>query len=398
MDSKQTPAESAVRRGNGAEANHVFVAGRFPPPVDGQTMATARLAQLLRRDLLVDTINLTPPHLAFARSEVRFDVGRISHYLRIRRSTRQALGSSPGSPVLWTSVSPTALGHARDLLTVLPATKGHRLAAVVHWGNFDQLFRAAITRVTARHLVDRVDCFVFLDDSLSDRCAPWIPASKRVSIPNTIDEAIECTDDDVVQKQNARADRERLHVLFLGNMIRSKGYLDLLASLSILKDSGVAVEVSFAGRWEAAEDERSFTDEILNRGLVGVVTHHGHLSDRFEAKRLYLSADVFVLPTYYPTEAQPLTIIEALNAGTPVVTTRHAGIPLMVRDGEDAVFVSPRSPNEIAAAIASLADPARWAAFSSSARARYVSGFSADAVYAKWLSVVDRLRAAAKKR
>jgi glycosyltransferase involved in cell wall biosynthesis len=181
-------------------------------------------------------------------------------------------------------------------------------------------------------------------------------------------------------------------------MIRSKGYLDLLAAIPSLRDSGLDVEVSFAGRWEAEEDKRAFAEDVANRGLGGVVTHHGHLSDRLEAKRLYLSADVFVLPTYYPTEAQPLTIIEALNAGTPVVTTRHAGIPLMVRGGVEAVFVSPRSPNEIATAVASLADTARWVAFSRSARERYVSSFGADAVYSSWLSLVERLRARDKQR
>lgn len=374
------------------ESNRVVVVGRFPPPFDGQAMATARLADLLRSDLEVATINLSPPSSAFTRSEVRFDLVRLRHYAKSRASTRRALASFPGSPVLWTSVSPSALGHARDLLTILPATRNNPLAAVVHWGNFDGLFRAATTRSTARTLVDRADCFVFLDDMLSDRCAEWIPESKRFVIPNTIDDAIECDDAEVEEKQKSRSQESSLHLLFLSNMTPSKGYLDVLESIPLVLDAGTKVEASFAGRWESAEGERAFDKHVARLGLSGVVTHHGHLTDRVAAKRLYLSADVFVLPTYYPTEAQPLTIIEAMNAGTPVVTTRHAGIPLMAREGVEAIFVSPQSPSEIAAAVQSLSDRSRWHAFSRRVRDRYLTTFSADVVRGRWLSLVERLR------
>ena len=85
-------------------------------------------------------------------------------------------------------------------------------------------------------------------------------------------------------------------------------------------------------------------------GLNAVITHHGGVTDRARIKALYLDADVFLLPSYYPTEAQPLTIIEALNAGTPVVVTRHSGIPEMVRGDKEALFVPPRAPDTSAVA------------------------------------------------
>ena len=50
------------------------------------------------------------------------------------------------------------------------------------------------------------------------------------------------------------------------------------------------------------------------------------------------------------------TIVEAMATGLPVVTTRHAGIPEMVRDGEDGFVVAERDVNAIAQALLTLID------------------------------------------
>ena len=57
---------------------------------------------------------------------------------------------------------------------------------------------------------------------------------------------------------------------------------------------------------------------------------HGGVSERSIIKEFLNRADAFVLPTYYPIEAQPISIIEALNSGTPVIATNHASIPEMI--------------------------------------------------------------------
>jgi glycosyltransferase involved in cell wall biosynthesis len=100
---------------------------------------------------------------------------------------------------------------------------------------------------------------------------------------------------------------------------------------------------------------------------------------------MYLEHDVFLLPTYYPSEAQPLTIIEALNAGCPVVATAHASIPNMVRDGVEGSLVPPRAPEAIADAVEVMRETGTWRSRSRAARARYVDRFSPQAVRRQWL-------------
>ncbi|HMB90177.1 MAG TPA: glycosyltransferase family 4 protein, partial [Rhodothermales bacterium] len=136
--------------------------------------------------------------------------------------------------------------------------------------------------------------------------------------------------------------------------------------------------------WTSEAERITFNQIVAENTLQEVVTHHGSISDRKKIRALYLNADVFLLPTYYPTEAQPLAIIEALNAGMPVITTRHAAIPDMVRHDQEALFVPPRSPEAIANGVASLADSVVWHGFSQRARQRFKSRFSPKAVRQQW--------------
>jgi len=369
--------------------NAVYVLGRFPPPVDGQTMATQRLAGLLAPHYAVSRIDTSTGSAEHVQADVRFSLGKVRHYARVRRAIRRALQTSPAAPVLWASISPAPLGHLRDVLTVLPALQPSQPTyAVIHWGNFDRVFRHPLTAMTARQLRQRLAGFVFLNGSLAERCARWIPASRRLVIPNTIDEAVCCTDDEVTDKQARRTARTAMRLLFLSNMIASKGYLDVLEAVGLLHARGLSLHADFVGRWASDDDRLAFEQRVAAVGLQAVVTHHGGITDRAHLKALYLGADVFLLPSYYPTEAQPLTIIEALNAGTPVVTTRHSGIPDMVRVGQDALFVPARAPEAIAEAVIRLADAAVWHAFSRHARQQFQARFSPDAVGDRWLTLL----------
>jgi glycosyltransferase involved in cell wall biosynthesis len=66
-----------------------------------------------------------------------------------------------------------------------------------------------------------------------------------------------------------------------------------------------------------------------------------------EKIRIFQESDVFAFPTWYPLEGQPVAILEAMAAGLPVVTTRHATIPDIL--GEDgALCVNKQDPVDIA--------------------------------------------------
>ena len=75
---------------------------------------------------------------------------------------------------------------------------------------------------------------------------------------------------------------------------------------------------------------------------------------RYQAKNLLSRAHVFVLPTSYPWEGQPISIIEALAYATPVVATPYRGIPEQVIDGLNGYLIPPGNPQEIARAVGKI--------------------------------------------
>ena len=374
-------------------ARSLAVVGRFPPPLDGQALATARLAHLVAGPLgggwSVTRADVGAPEGDALVSVGGGGIGRAAHFVRRAAATRRALAAAPDAPILWTSISPSPLGHTRDVLTVVP-TFGRRPAiAVVHRGDFERLFRSRATLATGRALVRRLAAVVFLTDRLAARCAPFVPTEKRLVIPNTIDDAAIPGLHELETSRSVRAGRDGVRLLFLSGMVRSKGYPDVLDALGVLRQRGVEATATFAGRWPSAEAETAFRARAEALDLGGAIRVLGGVTDRDRVRDLHLDADVFVLPTTYPVEAQPLTVIEALAAGTPVVTTRHAGLPEMVTPGVEGAFVAPGAPDAIADAVTRLSQPDRWSAASRSARARFERQFSPASVGARWQQVLE---------
>jgi glycosyltransferase involved in cell wall biosynthesis len=174
-------------------------------------------------------------------------------------------------------------------------------------------------------------------------------------------------------------------------MIPTKGYPDVLEAVGVLHGRGVPATARFVGRWISDEAEAAFARRTRELGVASSVEARGGLDDRAAVRAAYLDADLFVLPTTFPFEAQPLTVLEALAAGTPVVVTPHAGLPEMVRDGREGRFVRPHAPATIADAVQSLSDVSAWEAASRAARARFDAAYSPDVVRAEWTSLLDTL-------
>src|SRR6202008_736578 len=86
------------------------------------------------------------------------------------------------------------------------------------------------------------------------------------------------------------------------------------------------------------------------------------LGDRFrllgyrdEAGRLIAGASLFVLAS--PHEGLPVTVMEALTLGVPVVAPDVGGLREVVTAGENGILVPPRHAEALAAAIEEAADP-----------------------------------------
>jgi glycosyltransferase involved in cell wall biosynthesis len=114
-------------------------------------------------------------------------------------------------------------------------------------------------------------------------------------------------------------------------------------------------------------------------GVGGSVRLVGYRTD---ARALLAAADVFVLCSRY--EGMPLAVLEAMEAGLPVVATRAIGNDEVVEHGVTGTLVPAGDASELGAAItALLADPRRRASYGKAGRQRYLQHFTADRMVAR---------------
>lgn len=126
-------------------------------------------------------------------------------------------------------------------------------------------------------------------------------------------------------------------LLFLSNLIESKGVYVLLDACRCLKDKGYDFFCDMVGGETESITRHRLEEEIRKRGLETKVLYHGpQYGDKKE--RFFQEADIFVQPTF--EDCFPLTIVEAMRYGLPIVSTDEGAIPDMVIDGENG-FVCP---------------------------------------------------------
>ncbi len=378
MKMKNTPS---VR----SKSKSIHIIGRYPPPIDGQSLATQHLADLLQNEYDVNRFSMTLTDRSLMPSGLSGIKRTTSHYLSLKSSLKETL--SDGKLVLWANISAQTFGHWRDLFTVLPSTKNQPLIAVVHWGSFSDIFTNWMTSVTAHQLVRHLDQIVVLSQELAHQVAQWIPSHKLSVIPNYVTPI--ANEEQIYSKRDHYSSSEQLRVLFLSHMIKEKGCYDLIYGLSIAKKLGLSIKADFAGRWNDSSDKEKIHHLLDKHNLTKCTTLHGPIDDREKVAELHRKAHVFVLPSTLNHEAQPLAIIEALSAATPVIITNRPIFESLVTPEQGALLVPPHDPNAIAQALKSLTNKTLWTSKSIAARTHYESTFRPESVLKLWMNLIE---------
>lgn len=176
-------------------------------------------------------------------------------------------------------------------------------------------------------------------------------------------------------------------VLTVGRLVVMKGQRHLVDAVPGLAARFPDLQVVMIGEGHLHE---TLERQARDLGVAHVVRLPGR---RPEARLLLDAADVFVLPSL--NEAMPLVLLEAMDAGLPVVATRVFGSAEILADGETGVLVRPGDPAALETALARLlADPALRARYAEAGRRRYRQSFTAARMAADTLDVYRRALAA----
>jgi glycosyltransferase involved in cell wall biosynthesis len=138
-------------------------------------------------------------------------------------------------------------------------------------------------------------------------------------------------------------------IVSVGRLHYPKDFFTLVRALAHL-----APEPYFALIVGDGPDRLALARELARLGLEGTVRIAGYRDD---VPDLLASADVFVLCS--DSEAMPMSVLEAMAAGLPVVASSVGGIPELVVDGETGTLVPPRDERALAAALRSYVGDTR---------------------------------------
>lgn len=128
-----------------------------------------------------------------------------------------------------------------------------------------------------------------------------------------------------------KEEKSNVNILFLSNLIKSKGVFVLLEACKLLKTKKVSFHCTFVGGIGDVS-EVQFKTKVEKLNIESCVTYLGKRYGSKKEEEL-IGADIFALPTYYHNECLPLVLIEAMQYNLPIVSTFEGAIPDLVEDG-----------------------------------------------------------------
>jgi glycosyltransferase involved in cell wall biosynthesis len=173
---------------------------------------------------------------------------------------------------------------------------------------------------------------------------------------------------------------DRFAVGWIGRMTAVKRTDDVLEAFKRLRDGGVDAVLCMVGD---GPDRPHVEQRAHELGIVRDTLFLGYQED---VAPFYAAFDALVLPS--SNEGTPVSAIEALAAGRPVVATRVGGVPDVVEEGKDGFLVEPGATDELAERLTRLArDPALREQMGQAGRERVLPRYAVD----RLVDDVDRL-------
>jgi glycosyltransferase involved in cell wall biosynthesis len=342
----------------------------LPPPVHGASIMNEAVArsEVLKSRFAIDVI---PMHFTETVADVgKTSIRKVSRAIAIgARLAKELVTQRPQAVYL--AFTPHGAAFYRDCLYVA-IMKALRLPRIYHMhgkGVASQLSQGWKRRLY--RWAFRGAYVITLSPLLAPDIADVVSADRLAFVANGVRDQV--TD---VPHRGDRTGPPR--ILYLSNMMRSKGALVLLEALVTLHRRGVAFDATFAGADARDGTLDEFHRAVAAHGLGQQVRYLGPIYG--EAKdALFRDSDLFVFPTFYAPEAFPLVLLEAMQWALPIISTPEGAIPELVIEGETGFLVRQRDAEALADRLAYLLQqPQRRREMGEQGRKRYLGKYTLE--------------------
>ena len=320
---------------------NILLMGPLTPPYHGQSIAFTTIAnQFKNRKQII--INISKSHNIVNGLVTCLNIVFVVLFKK--------------TDVIYFTCSRSFSGSIRDIVLLWFARiKKIRVVNHLHGNTFYEFYHSLPSwyRPIVKFAYNKVDTSIVL-----------LSAMKRqfIDFPNMKIEAVANCYSSELDKLPLRKQKRNdfIGLLFLSNIMESKGIILLLEICDLLFQLHSNLSLCIAGAFmddnfsSQKETKKNFDNlyNSLKQKYPAQIDYKDVVSGDSKIKLLW-DSDIFILPTYHPSEAFPLSIIEAMRAGNFIISTLHNLIPEIVKE-DNGALIEPRSSEAIIQAINSI--------------------------------------------
>ena len=288
--------------------NEICVVGTFPPPVNGMALANLHLVNLLKDSHFSVTVFNTSP--INSQSVIKKHFSRLVRFIKawhfiIRRKDLAGVYISLSG----------GLGLIYDVVTVFICKLLNIKCALHHhgWAYFSRK-RTMLTIIVK--LSNSFAMHVVLCREMGRRLNNLYKVTRYITLSNIIFIYKNAKNYNIGQLQNTP-----YNIGMLSNLTREKGTEQFIKLAYMSKEKALPFKYILAGPCH----DVTLLKQIYRAINEKVISWKGPLYGA-EKTAFFQNIDIFVFPTSYRFEAEPLVIWEALNGGSPVISTNRGCI------------------------------------------------------------------------
>lgn len=212
----------------------------------------------------------------------------------------------------------------------------------MHAGEFDQYYNESSRKKKILNTLHQCDKLIALSPSWGEYYKKLgVSANKILVLNNPVNKPDVCP-----QKQSPYP----INFLYLGWLGTKKGIFDLL---EVVSEHHKELSGYFHLRIGGFDNENIIKKNIAEQELQDILTFEGWVSGEKKKKCLEW-AHIFILPSYF--EGLPISILESMSYGMPIISTPVGGIPEVVKNNINGKLVSPGNKEELWIAIKTFID------------------------------------------
>jgi glycosyltransferase involved in cell wall biosynthesis len=269
------------------------------------------------------------------------------------------------------SIMPVGKGFWRDIIFVI-IIKLFRVTPVYHLHNkgIEKKSRFLIMKWIYR-FVFRNSLVIHLSENLirKEILSLSIKNIKTQVIPNGIKKVI------IPENRNKP---DRINILYLSNLFPGKGFNELIEVFGKLARGNSNIYLYMVGGFPYKGIRKKIRKQIIKSGLIDRIFLKGPRFDEYKLK-FYGEADIFVFPSFFRQECFPLVILEAMQAGLPVVTTREGAIPEIIDNEVNGVIINQKDNEALEYQIQRLVNDKNLRSdLGSAAKKKFTENFTLD--------------------